>query len=166
MMDMHGSDLRDAAATDPLRAITAGGLHAAQVAAFLIKYYGSDQDPQLGEPLHTATSKHRFGLVTVDIKGQPYIIVDIGLRMLTPRELFRAQGFPESYVIDTGADGETMTKTAQVRMCGNSVCPQVAEALFRANVIEATGSYLRPKQPRKVREAAPWEFPLWQEDAA
>ena len=63
---------------------------------------------------------YRFGLVMV--KGEPYAIVDIGLRMLTPRELYRAQGFPESYRIDLGADGRPLTKTAQVRMCGNSVC--------------------------------------------
>ena len=73
-----------------------------------------------------------------------FVIVDIGMRMLAPRELYRAQGFPESYVIDRGAvvgpDGirreVPLTKTAQVRMCGNSVCPPVAAALIRANLPE------------------------------
>lgn len=73
----------------------------------------------------------RFGLVTVD--GAPYEIADIGLRMLTPRELFRAQGFPESYVIDRGADGMKLPKSAQVRLCGNSVCPPIARAIVAAN---------------------------------
>lgn len=120
---------------EPLHTISAQGTHHAEVRAFLIKYYGTDQDPQLGEPLHTITTKDRFGIVTV--KGEPYAIVDIGLRMLTPRELYRAQGFPESYAIDKGADGRPLTKTAQVRMCGNSVCPPLARALVAANYTEA-----------------------------
>lgn len=69
--------------------------------------------------------------------GQQYQIVDIGLRMLTPRELFRAQGFPESYQIERGGDGRVLTKTAQVRMCGNSVCPPMAKAYVAANYTEA-----------------------------
>jgi DNA (cytosine-5)-methyltransferase 1 len=117
----------------PARTVTAEGTHAALVAAFMHKYYGTDQDPQLEEPLHTTTTKHRFGLCTVTIEGEPYYIADIGMRMLTPRELFRAQGFPDSYRIDIDASGKPITKTDQVRMCGNSVCPPVAEALVRAN---------------------------------
>ncbi|HYE38621.1 MAG TPA: DNA cytosine methyltransferase, partial [Ramlibacter sp.] len=66
-----------------------------------------------------------------------YAIVDIGMRMLAPRELYRAQGFPESYIIDRGADGRALTKTAQVRMCGNSVCPPLARAIVAANYREA-----------------------------
>ena len=76
----------------------------------------------------------RFGLVTV--RGQDYYIADIGMRMLQPRELYTAQGFPASYVIDRGADGRPLSKAAQVRMCGNSVCPTLAEALVRANYSE------------------------------
>lgn len=122
------------ATSEPLHTVSAQGTHHAEVRAFLIKYYGTDQDPALREPLHTVTTKDRFGLVT--IKGQDYAIVDIGLRMLTPRELYRAQGFPESYAIDKGADGRPLTKTAQVRMCGNSVCPPLARALVAANYAE------------------------------
>ncbi|MNL64642.1 Modification methylase HpaII [compost metagenome] len=70
------------------------------------------------------------------MRGEEYAIVDIGLRMLTPRELYRAQGFPDTYIIDRGAKGEPMTKTAQVRMCGNSVCPPLARAIVAANYIE------------------------------
>jgi DNA (cytosine-5)-methyltransferase 1 len=122
-----------AAATDePLGTVSAGGQHHAEVRAFLVKYYGSDQDPRLEEPLHTVTSKDRFGLVT--IHGQDYQIVDIGLRMLAPRELYRAQGFPESYIIgDDPSQGLSLTKSAQVRMVGNSVCPPMAKALITAN---------------------------------
>jgi DNA (cytosine-5)-methyltransferase 1 len=132
----------------PAKTITAGGTHQAllacelsdedragaeRVAAFLVKYYSAAQHGQsLKDPLHSTTSKPRFGLVTV--MGLP--IVDIGMRMLTPRELFRAQGFPETYTIDHGPDGKPLTKTAQTRMCGNSVCPPVAEALVRANLVD------------------------------
>jgi site-specific DNA-cytosine methylase len=108
--------------------------HHAEVRAFLTAYYGSDQDTPLTDPMHTVTTKPRFGLVTV--AGQQYEIADIGMRMLQPRELYRAQGFPDSYVIDHGADGKPLTKEAQVRMCGNSVCPPMAAAIVRANYSE------------------------------
>lgn len=110
------------------------GGHHAEVRALLLKYYGTEQDPDLREPLHTITTKDRFGLVT--IKGEDYFIVDIGMRMLQPRELYRAQGFPDTYVIDRGADGRMLSKAAQVRMCGNSVCPPVARAIVAANYTE------------------------------
>jgi DNA (cytosine-5)-methyltransferase 1 len=70
--------------------------------------------------------------------------VDIGLRMLTPRELYRAQGFPEDYRIERGAAGDPISKTAQVRMCGNSVCPPLARAIVAANF----------QEQHAVREAA------------
>ena len=120
----HGTD-------EPLHTISAQGNHFAEVKAFLVKYYGTDQDPRLDEAMHTVTTKHRFGLVTVH--GETYAIADIGMRMLEPRELYRAQGFPDSYIIDHGADGKRLSKSAQVRMCGNSVCPPIATALVRAN---------------------------------
>lgn len=122
-----------AATDEPLRTVTTGGHHA-EVRALLIKYYGTDQDPQIEQPLHTVTTKDRFGLVTVD--GQDYAIADIGMRMLQPRELYRAQGFPDSYAIDKGADGKRLSKSAQVRMCGNSVCPPLARAITAANYRE------------------------------
>lgn len=127
----------------PIQTVTTGGHHAV-VASFLQKYYGVDQDPQLGEPLHTATTKDRFGVVTVDIDGITYVITDIGMRMLTPRELFRAQGFPETYVIDRRPDGSPISKTEQVSKCGNSVCPPIAAALVKANYTpdEALPEYL------------------------
>lgn len=131
--------------TDPMPTVTGGGTHAAEVRSFLIKYYGTDQDPRLEEPLHTISTKDRFGLVTVH--GEFYQIVDIGMRMLTPRELANAQGFPPDYVIDRKPDGTPLTKTAQVRMIGNSVCPPLAEALVRAN-------FAHELKPAKNRRAA------------
>lgn len=139
-----------AGADEPLHTISAGGQHHAEVRAFLLAYYGTDQDQTPGAPLATVTSRDRFGLVT--ISGVDYEIVDIGLRMLAPHELYRAQGFPEHYVIDEIPDPKLLfangqqtavdplslpriplTKSAQVRMCGNSVCPPLSEALIRAN---------------------------------
>jgi DNA (cytosine-5)-methyltransferase 1 len=134
LIDLHGSDRRQRDVADPAPTVTAGGNHQAEVRAFLIKYFGAAEHGQdCGDPLHTVTAKPRFGLVTIE--GLPYEIVDIGMRMLTPRELYRAQGFPDGYVIDEGADGRTLTKTAQVRMCGNSVSPPVAAALVAANYV-------------------------------
>jgi DNA (cytosine-5)-methyltransferase 1 len=121
-------------AAEPLGTVSAQGTHHAEVRALLIKYYGTDQDPNLTEPLHTVTTKDRFALATV--KGVDYLIADIGMRMLQPRELYRAQGFPESYRIDRGHDGRLLSKAAQVRMCGNSVCPPMARALVLANYSE------------------------------
>ncbi len=117
--------------TRPMSTVTTQDHHHL-VAAFLLKYYGTDQDPRLTEPMHTLTTKHRIGLVTVH--GEQYRIVDIGMRMLQPRELFRAQGFPDGYQIDgLRPDGRPITKSDQVRLCGNSVCPPIPEALVRAN---------------------------------
>lgn len=119
----------------PLPTITTSGGHLAQVNAFLLKYYGNEKDcPSIDEPIHTITSKDRFGLVT--IQGINYQIVDIGMRMLQPHELYAAQGFPEWYVIDRDYKGNKFPKSAQVARCGNSVPPQFAEALVRANVPE------------------------------
>jgi len=118
----------------PAPTITASGLHVGEVRSFLLKYYGRDNAVSTRESMHTVTTKEHFGLVTVH--GQEYQIVDIGMRMLTPRELFRAQGFPDSYVIDPEFRGKPLTKTAQVRMCGNSVCPHPAAALVQANYVE------------------------------
>jgi DNA (cytosine-5)-methyltransferase 1 len=120
---------------EPLHTISAQGLHHGEVRAFLVKYYsqgGTDQP--MTDPMHTIPTKDRLGLVMV--RGEPWAIVDIGLRMLTPRELYRAQGFPDSYQIERGAAGEPITKTAQVRMCSNSVCPPLARAVVAANYQE------------------------------
>lgn len=117
----------------PINTILAGGQHKALIKAFLIKYYGTGgQHGACDRPAPTIPCKARVGVVTVD--EIDYEIADIGMRMLTPRELFRAQGFPEHFVIDPEFNGKRLTKSAQIRMCGNSVCPQVAEAIVRSNV--------------------------------
>lgn len=102
-----------------------------QVRAFLISYYGADGKPEtqkqsLDVPLGTVTTRDRFALVTVN--GIEHAITDIATRMLAPHELFRAQGFRVTY------DLSGLTKTQQIALCGNSVCPPVATALVRANV--------------------------------
>jgi len=149
-------DARDA--LEPLRTISAGGEHhgiiaarlaprgetgergeakALRVAAFLMRYHGKGgqwSDPR--DPATTITTRDRLALVTVHIKGEPYVIVDIGLRMLTPRELFKAQGFHDGYIIDRSHDGTLFPKSTQVRLVGNSVSPPPAVALLRANAGE------------------------------
>lgn len=139
-------DARDV--DEPLHTVSAGGTHhglveyklspeheegALRVAAFMISYYGTENISACDVPAPTVTTKDRLGLVTVFVKGAPYVIVDICLRMLQPHELYRAQGFPASYIIDKGADGKPFTKTEQVHMCGNSVSPPPMAALARAN---------------------------------
>lgn len=121
-------------ADEPLKTITCGEGHFGEVRAFLIKYYSGEGSQNIEEPLHTITTKDRFGLVT--IKGVDYAIVDIGLRMLTPRELYNAQGFPSDYEIETDCYGNKYPKTKQVARCGNSVPPPFATALVRANAPE------------------------------
>ncbi|MEG0767529.1 MAG: DNA cytosine methyltransferase, partial [Clostridia bacterium] len=117
-----------------LHTVTAGQGHFGEVRAFLLKYYGNEGYSKCEEPMPTQTTKDRFGLVKV--YGAEYAIVDIGLRMLTPRELFDAQGFPHDYEIERGAEGRVMSKAEQVARCGNAVPPQLAEALVRANLPE------------------------------
>lgn len=147
---------------EPMPTITAGGLHVGEVRAFLLKYYGSaDNGQQLGEPLHTVTTKDRFGLVT--IHGVDYQIVDIGMRMLEPHELFAAQGFPSNYVIDVDADGKRYSKSAQVARCGNAVPPPFAKALVRANLPElctGSGSVLTLERYKEAVGAGQLEFSL------
>lgn len=134
---------------DPAPTITAGGggksslvsltlspeheAGALRVAAFLISYYGTENIGACDSPAPTVTTKDRLAMVTVMVKGTPYVIVDICLRMLKPSELYKAQGFPADYIISHGADGKPFTKTQQVHMCGNSVSPPPMAALARAN---------------------------------
>lgn len=121
--------------TDPLQTVTAGGNHFGEVRAFLLKYYGNEKEGvSLNGPLHTVTTNDRFGLVTVE--GIDYQIVDIGMRMLQPHELYAAQGFPSWYIIDCDYTGTKYAKDKQVARCGNAVPPPFAEALVRANLPE------------------------------
>lgn len=119
----------------PLPTITGQGGHLGLVAAFLTKYYsaGELQGQLLTEPLHTIPTRDRFGLVTVQLNGQSWAIADIGMRMLSPRELARCQGFPDDYQL-------IGTKTQQVARIGNSVPPQVVAALVSANLNPPAGN--------------------------
>ena len=119
---------------EPLPTITAGDGHFGEVRAFLLKYYGNGTAHSIKEPLDTITSKDRFGLVT--IKGVDYKIVDIGLRMLEPKELYGCQGFPDDYIIDHDFEGHKYPRSEQVRRCGNAVCPPIPAALVRSNLPE------------------------------
>jgi DNA (cytosine-5)-methyltransferase 1 len=116
----------------PLGTVVSGANNHALVAAFLVSYYGSGgQGQPLSEPMHTVVTKARHGLVTMTIEGEEYALVDIGMRMLRPRELARAQGFPDSYRLEG-------TQSEQIARIGNSVCPPVAAALVRANLPSAS----------------------------
>ncbi|KQW97109.1 modification methylase [Massilia sp. Root418] len=148
LLHLRGNcDARDL--REPIHTISAGGQHHAVVeytlspeaeegalrcAAFLIRYYGEGgQWGDLREPMATATTKDRLAVVTVWIKGDPYVVVDICLRMLTPRELYNASSFPPSYIIDRGHDGRVFSKATQVSMCGNAVPPKLGRAVIAAN---------------------------------
>lgn len=119
---------------EPLHTITTSVGHFGEVRAFLIKYYGDATGQDIEKPLDTVTTKDRFGLVTIE--GVDYQIVDIGLRMLEPRELYGCQGFPDDYIIDHDYTGKTYPRSEQVRRCGNAVCPPIPAALVRANLPE------------------------------
>ena len=121
-------------ADEPLTTISTSGAHHAEVQAFLVKYFSNGAAKSVDAPLDTVTTKDRFALVT--IHGEEYIITDIRMRMLQPRELFNAQGFPGDYIIETDANGNPYPKSKQVARCGNAVTPPVATALVRANLPE------------------------------
>ncbi|WP_267581456.1 DNA cytosine methyltransferase [Acinetobacter pittii] len=145
--DKRETDHRANSLNSPLNTITTENRHslvsatlskenlndALRVATFLINFYGNGDARDIKAPIDTLTTKDRLALVTVWIKGEPWVIVDIRMRMLKPRELFRAQGFPDSYVIEHGHDGKPLSKTDQVFMCGNSVSPLPMAAIAKAN---------------------------------
>jgi len=119
----------------PAPTLTAGGTHVAEVRAFLVKFFGTGVARSLFDPAGTLTTKPRMGLVFVTVAGEEYVLVDIGMRMLTPRELFALQGFPQSYVIDLGAGrSKPFTKSTQTRLVGNSVPPHLAAAIVSCNL--------------------------------
>jgi len=136
LLNLKGSARRHQDMRRPVPGLCAGGNHAALVAALIAPYYGSGSGltgRDVRNPAPTVTSKERLQLITVQIDGESYVLTDIGMRMLQPRELYRAQGFPDEYIIDPEYRGKPMTKGAQVRMCGNSVPPPFSRALIAAN---------------------------------
>lgn len=124
-----GQDIRE-----PLHTITCSPAHFGEVRAFLIKYYGQGTGQDIKNPLDTVIAQDRFGLVTIE--GVDYQIVDIGLRMLEPKELYGCQGFPEDYIIDRDYEGKEYPRSEQVKRCGNAVCPPIPAALVKANLPE------------------------------
>ncbi len=128
-----GQDIRE-----PLHTVTCSPGHFGEVRAFLIKYYGQGTGQDVNEPLDTIPTHDRFGLVTVE--GVDYQIIDIGLRMLEPKELYGCQGFPGAYIIDRDIDGKKYSRSEQVQRCGNAVCPPVAAALVKVNLSDLCGN--------------------------
>jgi DNA (cytosine-5)-methyltransferase 1 len=107
---------------------------ALRCAAFLLQYYSEGgQWSDLRDPANSITTRDRLALVTVWIKGDPYVVVDICLRMLTPRELANASSFPPQYVLSHGHDGRVFTKSQQVFFIGNAVPPLLQQAVTTAN---------------------------------
>lgn len=146
-----GQDLRD-----PIPTITAGDGNFGEVRAFLIKYYGQGTGQDIEEPLDTVTSRDRFGLVTIE--GVDYQIVDIGLRMLEPKELYGCQGFPDDYIIDHDYTGKTYPRSEQVRRCGNAVCPPIPAALVRANLPELCIAERTPNMRMEAEQTGQLRF--------
>ena len=146
-----GRDLRD-----PIPTITAGDGHFGEVRAFLIKYYGQGTGQDIEEPLDTVTSRDRFGLVSIE--GVDYQIVDIGLRMLEPKELYGCQGFPDDYIIDHDYTGKTYPRSEQVRRCGNAVCPPIPAALVRANLPELCIAERTPNMRMEAEQTGQLRF--------
>lgn len=148
-----GQDVRE-----PLGTVTAnaGGGHFGEVRAFLIKYYGQGTGQDIKAPLDTVTAQDRFGLVTIN--GTDYQIVDIGLRMLEPRELYGCQGFPDDYIIDHDYTGKTYPRSEQVRRCGNAVCPPIPAALVRANLPELCVADRTPNMVIKTEQTGQLRF--------
>lgn len=137
-------------AARPIKTVTGSGQHAGLISAFLSTYYGNTQDGQdIDLPAPTIVSKDRVQLVTVVIDGTTYVITDIAMRMLTPRELALCQGFDRSYIIDRTDAGRPVTKADQVKLIGNSVCPEPMRAIVRANVVDL----LTQPVKRPVRKA-------------
>lgn len=126
-------EVRGQTIEDPIMTVD-GSNRYGLVTSFLSKFYKSGIGQDIKEPLDTVTARDRFGLVTIE--GVDYQIVDIGLRMLEPRELYGCQGFPDDYIIDHDYTGKTYPRSEQVRRCGNAVCPPIPAALVRANLPE------------------------------
>lgn len=141
---------------EPLHTITTSAGHFGEVRVFLIKYYGDATGQYIEKPLDTVTTKDRFGLVTIE--GVDYQIVDIGLRMLEPRELYGCQGFPDDYIIDHDYTGKTYPRSEQVRRCGNAVCPPIPAALVRANLPELCVAERTPNMQIRAEQTGQLRF--------
>ena len=140
--EFKGQDIGQSVAS-PLRTITASAGEFAQCRAWLAKANGGNLGhwPEIRELLnrHCGYRLKEDEVILLMIRGIAYYIADITLRMLTPRELYNAMGFPPDYIIDRDYMGNAYGKTKQVARCGNAVCPPLAEAMVRANLPEWCG---------------------------
>ena len=102
------------------------------------------------------TAHDRFGLV--EVNGEDYMIADIGMRMLEPRELYGCQGFPEDYIIDHDSSGKKYPRSEQVKRCGNAVCPPIPAALVRANLPELCVAERTPNMMVRAEENGQLRF--------
>ncbi len=125
----------------PLRTITAGGGEFAVVGTE-IRSYEPDADLGYWPEIRALLNRH-CGYTLADnevlllkINGRMWYISDITMRMLTPRELYAAMGFPPDYIIERDYTGKPYPKSQQVARCGNAVCPPLAAAVVRANMPE------------------------------
>ncbi len=132
----------------PLRTITASAGEFAEIRTE-VRTYGPDADMRHWPEIRALLNRFcgydlkENEALTLDVGGTAYFIADIGLRMLTPRELYSAMGFPPDYIIDRDYTGRAYGKSKQVARCGNAVCPPMAEAVVRANLPEWCGEKLR-----------------------
>ncbi len=143
MVKLKGTNL-GGQAKDPLQTVTAGGSHHGVVTTRIVKAEpGANLQnwPKIRAALNEFCGYHLEDteVILFSIGGEWYFMADIGLRMLTPRELYRANGFPDDYKIDRDYTGKEYGKTKQVARCGNAVPPPFATALVRANLPEWCG---------------------------
>lgn len=143
MVKLKGTNL-GGQAKDPLQTVTAGGSHHGVVTTRIVKAEpGANLQnwPKIRAALNEFCGYHLEDteVILFSIGGEWYFMADIGLRMLTPRELYRANGFPDDYKIDRDYTGREYGKTKQVARCGNAVPPPFATALVRANLPEWCG---------------------------
>ena len=143
VVEFKGQDIGQPA-DKPLRTITASWGEFAECRAVLTKAHGRDLGnwPKIRELLneHCGYNLVDDEVILLIIRGIAYYISDITLRMLTPRELYNAMGFPPDYIIDRDYMGNVYRKDKQVARCGNAVCPPLAEAMVRANLPEWCGA--------------------------
>lgn len=127
IVEFKGQDIGQSVAS-PIRTITASAGEFAECRAVLVKSGGSfGHWPEIRELLNRHCSYHLADdeVILLMIRGIAYYIADITLRMLTPRELYNAMGFPPDYIIDHDYMGNAYGKTKQVARCGNAVCPTI-----------------------------------------
>lgn len=144
---------------DPIPTLCTSGGHISEIRTVIAKYDNTvelNHWAEVRELLNTycAYSLSDDDILLLEINGEQYYISDIGMRMLTPRELYRAQGFPEDYIIDFDVNGKQYPRSAQVARCGNAVPPPFAEALVRANLPEMCGEkHILMSEIRSLRAA-------------